>query len=235
MKNGDFIKMDFVGRLVATGEIFDSTSEEQAKKDGVHDPKQKYGPILIIIGASMTVPGVEKHLMEMRVGEEREFDVKPSEAFGQRSPELMRVLPINKFIKEKINPVPGMFVTIDHRQAKIQSVSGGRIRVDFNHPLASRELHYKIKITELIENPLEKAKTIADYFAIKCEAELKEDALTIKTEKKAPAIVEKLLGDWIKKYITDIKSIAFVSKEGSKTKPTEKKEISTGKNPDTKP
>jgi FKBP-type peptidyl-prolyl cis-trans isomerase 2 len=41
MKKGDFVRIDFVGRLAATGEIFDLTSEEIAKKEGVYDEKQK--------------------------------------------------------------------------------------------------------------------------------------------------------------------------------------------------
>ncbi|MBU0899072.1 MAG: peptidylprolyl isomerase [Nanoarchaeota archaeon] len=225
MKKGDFVKIDFVGKVAATGEIFDLTNEELAKKEGIHNDKQKYGPILIIIDSGMTIPGVEKQLEEMKNGEEKEFDVKPTEAFGHRRPELLKIISIAKFFKEKINPVPGAFVTIDNKQAKIQSISGGRVRVDFNHPLASRELHYKLKIVEAIEKPLEKVKAIIDHFTIKCETEYdeKDSKITIKTEKKMPHVVEKLLEDWIKKWVSEIKSINFLLKE--KKKVEEKPEI----------
>ena len=213
MKKGDFVKVDFVGKVAATDEIFDLTSEELAKKEGIHNPKQEYGPILIIIGASMTIPGVEKQLEKMKKGEEREFNVNPSEGFGHRRPELLKIVSITKFFKEKINPAPGIFVTIDNKQAKIQSVSGGRVRVDFNHPLASRELHYKIKITEVIEKPVDKVKEITEHFTIKCEPELTEGNLTIKTDKKMPPVVEKLLEKWINDWVKEVKEIAFSTKE----------------------
>jgi len=235
MKKGDFVKIDFVGRVSATGEIFDLTSEEQAKKEGIYNEKQRYGTVLVIVGSGMMIPGVEKQLETMKPGDEKEFDVKPSEGFGHRKPELMRIISITKFYKEKINPMPGIFVTIDNRQAKVQSVSGGRVRVDFNHPLASRELHYKIKIVEEIKNPAEKAKAIAEHFTIKCGAEVKEGKLILTTEKKLPDVVEKLLKDWIEKWITDIKSVSFIPKNEKKAGTTEKKETSARKKSGTKP
>jgi len=223
MKKGDFIKIEFVGTVSATGEIFDLTSEELAKKEGIHNPEQKYGPVLIIVGANIMVPGVEKQVEQMNVGEEREFDVKPSEGFGHRKPEMMRIISITKFFKEKMNPVPGMFVNIDGMQAKVQAVSGGRVRVDFNHPLASRELHYKIKIVATVDEPLERTKEIAEHFKIKCETELTEGVLTIKTEKKMPQVVEKILEGWIKEWVKEIKEIKFATKE-EKTKKDVKEE-----------
>ena len=42
MKKGDFIKIDYVGRVSLTGEIFDLTIEDIAKKEGIFDEKRKY-------------------------------------------------------------------------------------------------------------------------------------------------------------------------------------------------
>jgi FKBP-type peptidyl-prolyl cis-trans isomerase 2 len=218
MKHGDFVKMDFVGRVIATNEVFDVTSEEVAKKEGVHNPKHKYGPILVIIGAGMVVPGVEKHLMEMKVGEEREFTVKPGEGFGMRSPQMIRIISMANFIKDKINPVPGAFVDIDGRQARIQSVSGGRVRVDFNHPLAGKELSYKVRIMEEITKALDKAKALLENYGIEAEPQLTESKLTIKSGKPLNQFVERILSETIKKWVKEIKETRFVSEEKSETK-----------------
>ncbi|RLJ09464.1 MAG: peptidylprolyl isomerase, partial [Candidatus Aenigmatarchaeota archaeon] len=138
IKEGSFVEIDYVGRVEGTNEIFDLTSEEVAKKEGIYNPKQKYGPVLVIIGANMIIPGVEEQLKNMKPGEEKEFVVEPKKAFGERNSKLVKVISLMEFKKEKIDPVPGMFITIDGLQAKVQSVSGGRVRVDFNHPLAGK-------------------------------------------------------------------------------------------------
>ena len=75
MKEGDFVHIDYVGRLSATGEIFDLTDAELAKKEGIYSEKTRYGPALVIMGAHMVIPGIEKQLLQMKVGEGREFVV----------------------------------------------------------------------------------------------------------------------------------------------------------------
>jgi hypothetical protein len=45
-----------------------------------------------------------------------------------------------------VTPVPGATFEVEGRIARIQSVSGGRVRVDLNHPLAGKELEYKVKV-----------------------------------------------------------------------------------------
>ncbi len=214
MKNGDFVEIDFVGRVVGTNEIFDLTSAEEAKKEGVFNPKQKYGPGLVVIGAHMTIPGVEKQLKDMEIGEEKEFNVKPDEAFGRRNPKLIKIVPLAQFTRNKINPVPGIFLEIDGRQAKIQSVSGGRVRVDFNHPLAGKELNYKLRIVKKLTNTLEKANALVDYYNIEAKTELKEGVLSIKTEKKLDKPEHRPVKDLLKKviikWIPVIKDVKFV-------------------------
>ena len=59
MKKGDFIKISYTGRL-ESGEIFDITDENEAKKNGVFDEKMKYSHVTIIIGANFLVPGLDK-------------------------------------------------------------------------------------------------------------------------------------------------------------------------------
>ncbi len=221
MKKGDFLRIEYTGRIAATGELFDTTSEEVAKKENAFNPKQRYGPVLAIIGAGMAVPGVERNLLEMKEGEEREFDVQPSEAFGPRDPSRIRIIALAKFIKEKINPYPGAFVNIDGMDAKIQSVSGGRVRVDFNHPLAGRELHYKLKLLFRIDSVQEKAESMLNHYNLRGEREVKENKLEITTEQPIQEVIQKMLSESIKKWIPEIKDVKFYVKEASEPKKPE--------------
>src|SRR3989344_1454451 len=107
MEKGDFIKIDFVGKL-ESGEIFDLTKEDLAKENKIHNPNIKYKPIAVIIGAGFVVPGLDKALLDMKVGEKKEVAVKPEDGFGQRRLDLIRTVPEKAFEGKHI--VPGMIV-----------------------------------------------------------------------------------------------------------------------------
>jgi FKBP-type peptidyl-prolyl cis-trans isomerase 2 len=216
MKKGDFVEIDFIGRLVTTGEIFDLNSGEEAKREGIYNPKHKYKPSLVVIGSGMSVPGMEKNLEEMKVGEEREFTLNPDEAFGQKNMRLMRIVPITKFTKEKISPVPGMFVDIDGMQAKVLSVAGGRVRVDFNHPLAGKVLKYKVKIVREVTETQEKSNLLLSYYGIKCDTKVDGDTIVIETEKPMNEFLRKFAGENVMKWVSEVKNIQFTEKEGAK-------------------
>ena len=211
MQDGDFIKMEYVGRVAATGEIFDLTDEELARKEGIHNPKQTYGPVLVIIGSGMTPKGVEKHLKGMKPGEEREFDLSQEEGFGRREPGLIKIVSLQKFYSQKINPIPGEFVQIDGRHARIQSVSGGRVRVDFNSPLAGKELHYRIKLVEKVTGTQDMAQALLDNYDMKAKATFKEGSLTIGTKDKVPEQLRNLLNMQFKRWIPAAKKINYVN------------------------
>jgi FKBP-type peptidyl-prolyl cis-trans isomerase 2 len=218
MKKGDFVEIDFVGRIVGTDEIFDLTDEETAKKEGIYNPKHRYKPSLVIIGSGMAVPGVEKNLEQMEPGHEREFELAPEDAFGGRDMHHIRIVSMSKFLKEKINPVPGMFVDIDGMQTKVLSVAGGRVRVDFNHPLAGRHLRYKVKVVSHITDTHDKAKALLSYYTVKCDTCLDGGALAIETEKPMNEFLKNFLGDNLMKNIPEIKSVTFADKEAAKEK-----------------
>ncbi len=209
MKDGDFAEIDYVGTVAATGEVFDITDEKAAKEMGVYNPKARYGPALVVIGAGMAVPGVENVLRKMKPGEEREFDVEPKDAFGPRVPAKIRIISYQKFISNKINPVPGDVVEIDGKQARIQSVSGGRVRVDFNHPLAGKRLHYRLRLVRMIKEPLEKARKLLEYYGIEAECSLKEGKLSVKAKGNTHEVIRKAIDEVIRKRIPEIKSVEF--------------------------
>lgn len=222
MEKGDFIKIEYEGRLVTTGNVFDTTSEALAKSENIHEEHRKYGPMLVVVGEGMVLPGVEKRLLEMKLNEEKEFNLKPEEAFGRRNPMLIQIVSMATFLKEKINPVPGLYVTINNRRARIQSVSGGRVRVDFNHPLAGKELNYKVKIVKTITVLKEKIDAVFEYFGIKGETQISEGILSLKSEKPITEPAQKLVTETIKRWIPEVKEIKFSSRGEKKEEKTEK-------------
>lgn len=209
MKHGDFLLINFTGKVKNTGEVFDLTDAEEAKKLKIYNEKQKYGPQLVIIGTGDVVPGVERELKKMKVGEERSFDVSQNEAFGKRNLSLIKVLSAAKFFKKNINPVPGLFVDIDGMACRIMAVSGGRVRVDFNHPLAGKDLSYRVKIVKKISNKKEKIESILERFGLKGTVSVKGEKAELAVEKKPGPAVEKLVTEFVKKWV-GVKDVSFV-------------------------
>ena len=214
MKEGDFIRIDYVGRVSESGEIFDLTRESVAREKGIYNPNLSYKPIPIIIGANFVVKGLEKELKEMKVGERKKIVVKPEEAFGNRSPKLIRLIPLSEFKRQKTDPYPGMIITVNNIQGRVLSVTGGRVRVDFNHPLSGKTLEYDVEIKEKISSKIGKIKAILEFFLKSGEdfdVSLENETVEIKTkEKDIPKEVKKTIADTILKWIRNIKKVKFV-------------------------
>jgi len=219
MKNGDWIKIDFVGRVRVTGEVFDLTREDDAKAFGIHDKKKKYGPALVILGGGMIIVGVENELLGMDVGEKKKFTVKPEDALGQRKPALMRVLPVAKFTKEKITPFPGLWLMVDGMNCKVVSVAGGRVKVDFNHPLAGKELEYEVEIAGEVKDSLARVEELMELYGIGGKASVDGKKVTISTEKEVNGFAKRLLEDMLRKWGDGIESVAFEVKKPHEKKP----------------
>jgi len=214
MKEGDFIRIDYVGKISESGEIFDLTKESIGREKDIYNPNLSYKPVPIIVGANFVVKGLEKELKEMKVGERKKIIVKPEEAFGNRSPKLIRLIPLSEFKRQKADPYPGMIVTINNLPGRVLSVTGGRVRVDFNHPLSGKILEYDVEIKEKISSKMGKIKAVLEFF-LKVEEDLdisfENEIVEIKTKKKdIPKEVKKTIADTILKWIKSIKKIRFV-------------------------
>ncbi|NYB51566.1 MAG: peptidylprolyl isomerase [Methanobacteriaceae archaeon] len=162
VKNGDFIKLEYTGKIIETGDIFDTTNEELAEEKGIHSDKKTYGPISVIVGGGHLLKGMENALVDMEAGEEKTIELPPEEAFGARDPKLMQLVPMSEFKKQGIKPQVGMAITSQGNTGIVRSVSGGRVRLDFNHELAGKNLEYQIKVVEIIEDDTEKVKSLID-------------------------------------------------------------------------
>jgi FKBP-type peptidyl-prolyl cis-trans isomerase SlyD len=160
VKEGDFIKLQYTGKVQETDEIFDTTDEKVAEEAGLHVENKLYGPIPIIVGGGHVLKAMDDAIVGMEEGEEKNLDITPEEGFGVRDPNLMQLIPMSEFRKQNIKPQIGMNITLEGNTGKIRSVSGGRVRVDFNHELAGKNLNYQIKVGEIITDDEDKVKSL---------------------------------------------------------------------------
>lgn len=197
MKKGDFIKIEYTAKIKDSGKVFDTTDKKVAEKEGIFNPKVNYGSVLVIVGEGKTVKGLDKEIMEMKVGENKKVEILPKEGFGERKPELFKLMALSEFKKQNIEPYPGMILNMENNlSCRILSVNSGRVRVDFNHPLAGKTLVYDLEIKEKLEKREEKIKAVCEYYNCgykKVEFKNEEIEILIKNE----------IGDVIKEKITD--------------------------------
>ena len=170
LKDGDFVKISYTSRSVVTGKVFDTTFEDKAKEAGILEEKRKYAPVLIVIGKGNLVKGLDASLRNMSVGEQKSIELSPEDAFGSRDPNLVRILPLAEFKKRDIDPFPGLVLDLDETKGTVKSVSGGRVMVDLNHPLAGEKLIYDLKVEEKLADDSSKIQAILDSFNLKADS-----------------------------------------------------------------
>ncbi len=161
-KKNDFIELDFTAKVKDSGMIFDTTIEKDAKEANL--PVKNLKPMEICIGQDMVVKGFDKEIENKEVGKKYSADVSPKESFGERNPRLIKTVPMKIFIEKQINPTRGLMLSMDGMIARIASVSGGRVMVDFNNPLAGKIVTYNFEIRKKIEDMKEKIRVLTKFF-----------------------------------------------------------------------
>ncbi len=147
-------------------------------------------PLIYCLGEYMFIKGVDNFLIGKEIGEYN-IPLTPEKAFGKRNPKLIRMIPIKNFVQHNINPIPGSVFDFDGKLAKILTVSGGRVIVDFNHPVAGKDVEYHIKILRKVENIKEKVKSLNEFFFRQSfKFEIKEKKLILDVPNEAKQFAE---------------------------------------------
>ena len=194
MQDNDFIKVDYSGKIKESGKSLGDV---------------KNAPL--IVGAGYVIKGVDEALKQMNVGEKKTIEVPSDKGFGKRNLKLIKLISESEFRKRDKKPQIGMIVDIGNLRGRVISVSGGRVRVDFNHPLAGKTLVYDIEIKEKIEKSEEKIKAIAEVYSgvSKIEVTIKEKETEVKVPPFVNSLIKKKIADDVMKFL-DIEKVKFV-------------------------
>lgn len=117
------------------GDVIDSTFENK--------------PGTLKIGDGSLFAGFERCLIGLESGDEQEFSISPEDAFGQHNPSNIQRFKRSEFDMDELSE--GMMINFaDASQAEltgvISTIDGDRVFVDFNHPLAGKELLFRVSI-----------------------------------------------------------------------------------------
>ncbi|MBI4416301.1 MAG: peptidylprolyl isomerase [Euryarchaeota archaeon] len=162
---GDIAYIEYDVWVVGPGQaktLHDTTHADVAKEAEKYDEKRAYVPVPVVVGRDRVPKGLDEALLGAAVGETKELTIPPEKGAGERDPRLVRLYPIREFVRKEIDPAPGLEVTIDGRRGTIMAVTAGRVRVDFNNPLAGRTLQYKVTVAKRAETEEERIRSILE-------------------------------------------------------------------------
>ena len=127
----------------------------EVRVDGeVVDGSRSNNPFEFNFGVGQVIAGLEKRIINMKPGEAASIRVPAAEAYGEYNHEAIQVLPIEDFASIE-NLRVGMQIQGEDDEGEltqiiVKEINEREITVDFNHPLAGKDLDYKVKIDSLI-------------------------------------------------------------------------------------
>ncbi len=113
---------------------------------------QGHDPVSYIQGEGKLIPGLEKKLEGMKAGEKKQIKISEEEAYGPVDPTAVAEVPVAKLPQDGAQP--GSVLSVNDPQggvmhATVKEINGETAVLDFNHPLAGKELQFDVEIIEV--------------------------------------------------------------------------------------
>jgi FKBP-type peptidyl-prolyl cis-trans isomerase 2 len=103
-------------------------------------------------GSGRIIPGLDKELPGMKVGETKQVTIAPEEGYGQVNPAAFTEVPVGELPEDAREPGTALVARDPEgrvRQLRVDKIEGDTATLDFNHPLAGKTLIFDIKILEI--------------------------------------------------------------------------------------
>ena len=139
-RNGDVVQVDYTGKL-ADGTVFDSSAER--------------GPLEFTLGAGQMIPGFEKAVFGMKVGEKKTVTIPVDDAYGPYRDDLVLEVPREK-LPSDMTPEVGQQLGVRQPDGRMVMVTitdvsdNNTVTIDVNHPLAGKELTFEIELVKIL-------------------------------------------------------------------------------------
>jgi len=137
-QEGDTVTVVYQG-LLEDGSIFDSSAEDE--------------PLILVLGEDKVLPGFEKALLGMAIGEQKTIRVPPEEGFGLRLERLVDEFAVDS-LPAGLKLQVGMQLEVTAEdgslfQVAVTDLQAGRVTLDANHPLAGQPLIFQIELLDI--------------------------------------------------------------------------------------
>lgn len=150
--NGMTVSFHYVGTL-DDGQKFDSSYDRGEPMSGV-------------LGAGQLIAGFENAMMGMKTSEKKSVMIESKDAYGERNPEAIQIVPLTSF-PEDFEGIVGKVVQgkAENEQvftAVITEVAEENVTLDFNHPLAGKNLNFDIEIVSVSDTVAEESTVTSE-------------------------------------------------------------------------
>ena len=154
--------MDYTAKVKDSGEVFDTTIEEDAKKHSIHESNVKYQPKLVSIGevSYPVLKGLDEALAKTSVGDKLTVEVTPDKGFGERDSGKVRMIPIRKLGEDAEKVSVGDTIEVDNKRGIIRFIGSGRVQIDYNHKYAGKTILYDVNVVKALDSPTDKVDGI---------------------------------------------------------------------------
>ncbi len=132
VKEGDYVKVDYIGEL-EDGTIFDTSIGRE--------------PLGFTVGAGQMIPGFDRGVVGMAVGEEKTLTLPPGEAYGEYSEEQIQMVSLEYL--ESLGIFPAVGDKLGPQQVLVMNVTDTEAKIDFNHRLAGKTLIFKVTLVSI--------------------------------------------------------------------------------------
>ena len=137
-KSGDTVRVHYKGTL-EDGSVFDSSEGRD--------------PLEFQVGASQVIPGFDAAVSELEVGGSTTVNIAACDAYGDRMDEAIQEVPLSAFPDA---PEEGMMVELEAPDGRklaaiVSSLGEENVQLDFNHPLAGKDLTFDIELVQIVE------------------------------------------------------------------------------------
>jgi len=186
IEKGDIVWLEYDGWTVnpnGSETLFDTTHEEVAKKADKFEEKKVYQEVPVVVGHGRLFAGLDEAVLATKVGEAKEVTFPAEKGAGPRDPRLVELKTEREFLRQEINPEVGMEVSIKGRRGTVTAMAAGRVRVDFNNPLAGKTLRYSFKAVRTAGSVEDRVRGIIDMdygLAEQFKIEIKSDRAEIR-------------------------------------------------------
>jgi FKBP-type peptidyl-prolyl cis-trans isomerase SlyD len=139
-------------------------SIEYEVKDGEEVVDSNVGgeALVFMFGKAQVIPGLENGIENMNIGERNDILVKPEDAYGEYNAEAMQEVPADQFAGIDLNlgmTLYGQGEDGGTVQVTVKEIKEDTIIIDFNHPLAGKELMFSVAINNIRDASAEEAMT----------------------------------------------------------------------------
>src|SRR3989338_4273863 len=140
VEKGDTVSIEYTGTF-SNGEVFDTSKDRE--------------PLQFQVGSGQVIPGFDHAVEGMQLHQEKTFTIPTAEAYGPVRKEMILEIPRNK-LPTQPEPKVGMVLMLqgpnrERLPAKIVHVEKEIVAIDANHPLAGKELTFKVKVVGINE------------------------------------------------------------------------------------